>query len=130
MSSQSLRKKSNIDNVKADKDKDKDKGDNAKVDKGAASSLFETDTGDKEALCISCKNTVKKDDKGLKCDICTNWYHIQCQGINNEQYNIMSKEIKCMHWFCKNCEDDTLSTGRVIHALKIRREKLRQKLLN
>jgi PHD-finger len=75
--------------------------------------------------CPRCKNVVKKEEKGVSCDTCGNWYHIQCEGIKNEQYKLMIRDdSKFLHWFCSDCETDTLSTGKLLHSLKARQEKL------
>ena len=79
--------------------------------------------------CNRCKNPVKKDDKGVGCETCGNWFRIACEGISNDQYKVMTKdECKIMHWFCKDCEADILSTGKVIHTIKVRQDKLEQEL--
>ena len=82
----------------------------------------------KVSVCQRCSSTVKKEDKGVGCDICGNWYHIQCEGLSVEEYKIMIKEeSKCMHWFCKDCETNTLSTGKILMQLRQSKRSWRKK---
>ena len=89
-----------------------------KVDKGSSYS------------CAECQNVVKDSDKGVNCETCGSWYHIQCQSISIDVYKIMTKEeSKIMHWFCSKCESDTLSVGKVVHAMKTKQDKLEADLV-
>ena len=63
----------------------------------------------KSSLCIRCKSDVKASDKGIECEICGLWYHAQCEGMSNEQYQLMlDEDCKNLHWFCKDCEPTTI----------------------
>jgi Zn finger protein HypA/HybF involved in hydrogenase expression len=80
---------------------------------------------DKSSLCAGCQIVVKESDKGVNCETCGNWYHIQCQNITVDVYKIMIKEeFKIMHWFCTKCESDTLSVGKVVFSMKARQDKM------
>ena len=37
-------------------------------------------------------------------------------------------ETKFMHWFCKDCEKDTLSLGKTINSMKVKQEKMEAEL--
>ena len=85
--------------------------------------------GDKAMATCRCSLRVKEDDKGAGCSKCGQWFHIKCEGLSNEQYKLMSKvESKFLHWFCGDCEIDTLSTGKVIHALKMRQQQFEKEM--
>ena len=84
---------------------------------------------DKGCICMECKMEVKGRDKGVNCETCENWFHIQCQEISIETYNVMMmEESKVLHWFCSSCEAETLSVGKVIHSIKIRQDNIEKDL--
>jgi hypothetical protein len=48
-----------------------------------------------------------------------------------DQYKFLTKdENKTMHWFCKDCEEATLNTGKIIFALKDKQEFLEAEIKN
>lgn len=83
----------------------------------------------KPVSCTRCKSDVKNSDKGTQCETCENWFHIQCEDITLDQYKLMQKEeSKILHWFCKDCSTLTLDTGKMLNLLKIKQEKLKEKV--
>ena len=65
-----------------------------------SSSILEK-TVDK-SVCSHCKLRVEENDKGMKCDVCTRWYHIDCDGVSHEKYVAFTKlqrVNKQFHWF-------------------------------
>lgn len=83
----------------------------------------------KQFPCGKCKEMV--DSEGVECDICANWFHYQCEDLSDEQYaHMVMPETKFMHWFCKNCEKDTLSLGKTINSMKVKQDKMEAELVN
>jgi hypothetical protein len=83
----------------------------------------------KQYSCLRCKELVESE--GVGCDICENWFHYKCEDLSREQYAQMVKpETKFMHWFCKDCEKDTLSLGKTINAMKVKQDKMEAELLS
>jgi hypothetical protein len=63
-------------------------------------------SGDNKDICPECSNHVSDTQKGLLCEAkrCNQWFHAQCAGIKNDQYNFLSKQ-KNIKWYCDNCVD-------------------------
>ena len=59
----------------------------------AASSRTKTLIADNKDVCPECNNHVKDDDKALECEDCIQWWHIQCIGINTEEYKFARKYL-------------------------------------
>ena len=91
----------------------------------------DSQTGEKEKgkqyTCGRCKELVE--GEGVGCDICGNWFHLKCEELSEEQYAQMVKpETKFLHWFCKDCEKDTMSLGKTINAMKVKQDKMEAEL--
>lgn len=56
--------------------------------------------------CGGCKLVVRDDDKGLSCEICEIWYHIQCEHLPEDVYDFMVNEEagEQLHWYCSHCK--------------------------
>ena len=79
-------------------------------DKKASSSKKETSKV--ISACLRCKQDVRSNEEAVSCETCDNWFYIQCEDVSPDQYKLMQKEeSKNLHWFCKDCEDTTLSTN-------------------
>ena len=57
-------------------------------------------------LCGDCELEVKEGNKALCCEICDNWFHIQCQNMPDAIYEFMleSEEGEQLLWYCKYCK--------------------------
>src|SRR5260221_1376403 len=51
--------------------------------------------------CRDCQTKVTKEDNALFCEICRVWYHITCQNVSEEIYEILKNTL---HWYCKGCD--------------------------
>ena len=40
--------------------------------------------------CISCKKSVRSNQKAIQCDFCDEWTHLKCTTLSNSEYNILS----------------------------------------
>ena len=57
-------------------------------------------------LCPDCKKAVKHGNKGLTCDICQNWFHVnkKCQKVSDTVYKaIEDEDNEQLHWYCSHC---------------------------
>lgn len=54
--------------------------------------------------CRGCLKAVLEQENGVMCEICNNWYHCKCQGINDQLYRILNQYGTELHWFCKGCQ--------------------------
>jgi hypothetical protein len=84
------------------------------------------------SLCLQCQKEVKGQDSGLGCDMCGDWYHIQCVGIKNEVYKILQKGIKMdlggVHWYCKQCIGAVAKLLKNVGGLQKRQDLLEEEL--
>lgn len=81
------------------------------------------------SLCPVCKVGVKKEDKAVSCEICNLWFHISCENVTAEQYKFLAKEENSrIHWFCSDCEEDSINNAKVLHHLKSRQDRYEEEL--
>ena len=81
--------------------------------------------------CCRCEEEVKDSDKAVSCETCDKWFHISCEAVTIDQYKFLTKdENKAVHWFCKDCEETTLNTGKIICALKTKQDFLEADIKN
>ena len=65
--------------------------------------------GPSRNLCGECGETVKRNEKGVCCEICLCWFHACCLEIKDEDYVKCTK--RATKWLFLDCERST-STGR------------------
>ena len=54
--------------------------------------------------CGLCDVSVGWEDRGICCDTCNIWYHIDCQGMSSTMYGIYNKSLsKSIAWECIRC---------------------------
>ena len=62
--------------------------------------------------CGLCDVSVGWEDRGICCDICNIWYHIDCQGMSSTMHGIYSKSLsKSIAWECIRCGMPNFSTS-------------------
>lgn len=62
-------------------------------------------------LCGACHTPVNWTDKGVLCEDCSTWYHINCEDINSIDYSRLDNSS--VVWVCTNC--DSHNYGKVIY---------------
>ena len=53
--------------------------------------------------CEGCKKQVTKTDRGLKCEYCGAWFHIEGENVTNDEYDFIENHREQLHWFFKVC---------------------------
>jgi hypothetical protein len=43
--------------------------------------------------CGRCKKQVTKSDRGLKCEYCGAWFHIECESVTSDQQDKMEEKV-------------------------------------
>ena len=62
--------------------------------------------------CGLCDVSVGWEDRGICCDTCNVWYHIDCQGMSPTMYSIYNRSLgKSMAWECMRCCMPNFSTS-------------------
>ena len=68
---------------------------------------IELNPGPVKFPCTICKNPVKKNQRGLCCDVCNLWTHARCCRVSNDQYDQLS--LDCINdWLCPACVSEEL----------------------
>lgn len=57
---------------------------------------------DKE-VCGVCEKVVTPKDKGVSCEVCDRWYHINCEEVSEDTYKFLKKSTR-VHWYCTSCD--------------------------
>jgi hypothetical protein len=53
--------------------------------------IYEPDIEDQEYYCSICSLKVGHSHKSVQCDLCDQWHHIKCDGIDNKTYEALKK---------------------------------------
>nr|XP_053656993.1 uncharacterized protein LOC128705920 isoform X2 [Cherax quadricarinatus] len=61
-------------------------------------------------LCNGCYEDDDYDAKMMECGRCGEWIHANCEGLNNERYQILSFLPDTVEYVCRNCVMDASST--------------------
>ena len=51
--------------------------------------------------CIICKKTVKSNQNSIHCDYCSEWVHLNCTTLSNNDFSILSSDSGDL--FCCKC---------------------------
>ena len=55
--------------------------------------------------CRICSKKVGHFHKSVQCDLCDQWSHIKCDGIDNKTYEALKKSSDYESYFCKICKE-------------------------
>ena len=54
--------------------------------------------------CHRCCKNVTKNDEGVQCEECGNWYHLKCTSLRKDQYECTKDEQ--LSWKCQICREN------------------------
>ena len=77
--------------------------------------------------CGRCSGQVTAKDKGVQCEVCEVWFHCKCQGISDDTYKVMKKELS-LHWYCAGCEKGMAKIMESVIKIQKRQEKLEDEI--
>ena len=60
-----------------------------------------------QVKCASCRSTINKDKVGIKCDMCSKYYHSKCASITMKTFK------KLASWHCDHCIHDILPFAKL-----------------
>lgn len=68
--------------------------------------------------CGHCKKRVHDNQRGLLCELCDWWYHIGCQKVGVEEYNLHKEKKIKSKWFCLKCNTSFKTLKKVNRDMK------------
>ena len=80
-----------------------------------------------DAPCGTCQLLVCRGQKGLECDVCGFWYHIECAAVSTTCYNAIRKADGLV-WFCPTCLSTLQSVFQMVEALSAENAVLREEI--
>ena len=82
--------------------------------------------------CRECSYLVKVGDPGITCDKCSIWYHIECVGINNDEYVAIVKDANSVspkfQWYCRFCKPKCIEAVAKVDLLETQTRNLATKV--
>ena len=73
-----------------------------------ASGDIESNPGPVQYPCTVCEKPVKRNQRGILCDGCSQWTHARCGGVQEAEYLLLTAQESC-EWFCPLCTQSTAS---------------------
>ena len=67
-----------------------------------ASGDIESNPGPVQYPCTVCEKLVKRNQRGILCDGCSQWTHARCGGVEEAEYLLLTAQESC-EWFCPSC---------------------------
>jgi hypothetical protein len=83
--------------------------------------------GEKDYKCRECLKGVTDKDKGVQCEVCEVWFHLQCTDLTEDVYKYMDK-VESLHWYCSVCNKGIGSLIVSLKAMEERHGKLEKKV--
>lgn len=72
--------------------------------------------------CGTCEAKVQ--EKGLWCEICEYWFHVDCEGVPEDTYKVLQKNEDGVHWYCKGCGKGAVRVFAAVARMSKRQDKL------
>ena len=47
--------------------------------------------------CGGCKKQVKNTDRGLTCEYCGAWFHVECESVTSDAYDFIENHGEQLH---------------------------------
>jgi len=54
--------------------------------------------------CKVCKEAEGKDDRMIQCDVCEDWNHVSCAGLDEKEFEVLKKGGRKVKWLCSQCD--------------------------
>lgn len=93
-----------------------------------ATNTVESGSNKQNKKCGKCRKNVTSNQKGLNCEYCSVWFHIECEEIGEEQYEFIRKQGEQLHWFCRGCNPKALDVMKLVQGLKDKHDELQCKI--
>lgn len=78
-------------------------------------------------VCPICEGNVNHGNKALQCEICTYWYHIDCENISKALYSTIIEEDADhqFSWYCRGCRRGQKTLMEAIKAISSQHDELK-----
>ena len=80
-----------------------------------------------DAKCRECLKGVSDKDKGIQCELCEAWHHLQCTIVSDELYKQLGA-VDCLHWYCTACNKIVAAYIKGMKAMEARQDILEKKV--
>lgn len=94
--------------------------------KGSVSNVSAKNEGTGEK-CMICSKVVSAEEKGIGCEICSEWQHAGCAGISKEAYKFLAQSGNT-HWYCDRCNKGVAPLLEQMTKMQVRQDKMEQEL--
>ena len=101
-------------------------GDSWKVAGGRGEDLTKVWTAPETGkdMCGTCESRVNSGQMGLNCDLCSHWYHAECEGIRKKEYEMVNKIGQKVQWYCRKCTGEPRKMKEENKRLRAENKKL------
>ena len=77
-----------------------------------ASGDIESNPGPVQYPCTVCEKPVKRNQRGIMCDSCSQWTHARCGDVGEAEYLLLTTQ-ESTEWFCPLCIQSKLSISNL-----------------
>ena len=68
---------------------------------------IESNPGPVQYPCTVCEKPVKRNQRGIMCDSCSQWTHARCGGVEEAEYVLLTAH-QSSEWLCPSCVQSKL----------------------
>ena len=68
--------------------------------------------------CIECKGPVKTNQKGIECNACNIWVHLNCTDLTKSEYDFLEKN-ESLPFYCRICKERPLYSDTIFENTDI-----------
>lgn len=76
--------------------------------------------------CGRCDKAVAKEENGLKCHWCKEWFHAACEGVPQDLRRALADLPDQNVWLCKGCQGEVKTSATKIGELERLNQELRE----
>ncbi len=79
--------------------------------------------------CINCDVVfAEESDKLLECERCGKWVCLKCSGLDDQTYDLISKQGDLLHWYCSRCKHQALTEVRMGNLIETKCRAMDEKI--
>ena len=81
---------------------------------------------DEAEKCADCSQVFGACDKVIGCEVCDRWFHIKCQGVSEETYQLFKRNTG-IHWYCKGYDSGAVKILKAMVSMQQREDKMEER---